>query len=185
MSLINDALQRAKQTQQAQQPTISNLELRPRDPIRRLNQGMPWLLPVFGLIAVAVAVAGIVLFRSWNRTAVVARPSPAEPASFAASVPVPPDVSSSPRAATTLANATGLPADRTGTNTSAAISNVPPTPVGPKLQGIFFSATHPAAIISGRTVYVGDEVAEFRVAAITPRSATLVSQGKTNILTLE
>ena len=39
-------------------------------------------------------------------------------------------------------------------------------------------------MLSGKTVFVGDKVGEFRVRAIDQESVTLVGAGQTNILTL-
>ncbi|MEY2410035.1 MAG: hypothetical protein QOF48_2705 [Verrucomicrobiota bacterium] len=48
--------------------------------------------------------------------------------------------------------------------------------MGHKLQGIFYSAANPSAIISGRTVFTGDRIAGgFRVEKITQQSVTLKS----------
>jgi hypothetical protein len=63
---------------------------------------------------------------------------------------------------------------------------VPPAPVKPalRLQGIAYSPVRPAAMISGKTLFIGDKTGEWRVVAIDQESATLVSAGQTNILTL-
>jgi hypothetical protein len=39
-------------------------------------------------------------------------------------------------------------------------------------------------MISGKTLFIGDKTGEWRVVAIDQESATLVSAGQTNILTL-
>lgn len=45
-----------------------------------------------------------------------------------------------------------------------------------KLQGIFYTASNPSAIINGRTVFTGDRlVGGFRVERISPKSVTLLS----------
>jgi hypothetical protein len=53
-----------------------------------------------------------------------------------------------------------------------------------KLQGIFFHPTKPAAMISGNTVYIGDQIGKWRVVAIDQHTATLAGGGVTNILKL-
>ncbi len=58
-------------------------------------------------------------------------------------------------------------------------------PALPKLQGIVFNPRRPSAVINGKTLFLGDRVAGFRVVAIGPDSATLVSGGQTNVLMLE
>jgi hypothetical protein len=67
------------------------------------------------------------------------------------------------------------------TNAAAAVASRPPEP---KLQGILFAATRPCAIVSGKTVFVGDQINEFRVAAISRDSVTLQSETATNVLSL-
>jgi hypothetical protein len=51
-----------------------------------------------------------------------------------------------------------------------------------QIQGIVSDPVHPYAIISGKTVYVGDAVNGQRVAAISPDTLTLVGNGQTNRL---
>ena len=60
----------------------------------------------------------------------------------------------------------------------------PPTPPEPKLQGILFAASRPWAIVNGKTVFVGDQIGEFRVTAISKDSVTLQSETATNVLSL-
>ncbi|MEJ2010399.1 MAG: hypothetical protein P8Z30_19970 [Acidobacteriota bacterium] len=58
-------------------------------------------------------------------------------------------------------------------------------PGPPKLQAIVFIPARPSAIVSGKTVVVGDRVNEFRVTAIRPDSITLVSESETNVLRMK
>ena len=65
-----------------------------------------------------------------------------------------------------------------------------PPPVSPqtpplRLQAIVFNPKRPSALISGKTVFVGDKVGNSRVVAIDQESATIAGAGKTNVLTLE
>jgi hypothetical protein len=53
-----------------------------------------------------------------------------------------------------------------------------------KLQGITYDRRRPSAVISGRTVFVGDRLRDMRVVSIQADSATLVGQGRTNVLSL-
>lgn len=55
---------------------------------------------------------------------------------------------------------------------------------GPKLQGISFNPAQPSAVVSGKTVYVGDAVGGFRVTQISMESVTMVSALATNVLSL-
>lgn len=57
-------------------------------------------------------------------------------------------------------------------------------PSGPRLQGIFYRASGPSAVIDAETVFVGDTVAGGRVKAIDRTSVTLERDGQTQVLTL-
>lgn len=51
----------------------------------------------------------------------------------------------------------------------------------PKLQGIFYSATAPTAIIDGKTVSPGDQVGPYSVQAISKSTVTLIGPDKKEI----
>lgn len=80
---------------------------------------------------------------------------------------------------------------------AVAVPNVPvtaptpaPAPVKPqfpevKLQGIFYLSTRPSALISGKTVFIGDQVQGTRVVTIERRSVTLEFDGQTKVLSME
>jgi hypothetical protein len=54
-----------------------------------------------------------------------------------------------------------------------------------RLQGIFYSSTKPSALVNGKTIFVGEEISGWRVAAIEPNSVFLQhANGETNILAL-
>ena len=69
------------------------------------------------------------------------------------------------------------------TNSATVAEAQPPKPPPLKLQGIVFSQ-RPSAVISGKTLFVGDRIREFRVFAITQDTALLVGGGRTNVLSL-
>ena len=50
------------------------------------------------------------------------------------------------------------------------------------MQGVAFDPVRPWAIVSGRTVYVGDLVKGVRVMGITSDSVTFGSHGQSNLL---
>ncbi|MCX6895595.1 MAG: hypothetical protein NTZ16_08895, partial [Verrucomicrobia bacterium] len=51
----------------------------------------------------------------------------------------------------------------------------PPSPPVPlRLQGILYSASKPAAILNGRTVWVGDHISGMTVSAIEPDRITVI-----------
>ena len=61
----------------------------------------------------------------------------------------------------------------------------PPLPVNPpeapKLQGILYSATAPAAILDGKIVHPGDKFGEYRVKSITKYAVILIGPDKKEI----
>jgi len=172
MSLINDALQRAKQTQQSRPPVVSNLELRPKENKGPQNKIPGWLLPVVGA---GVLLAGVVAFGPFFRKDVAARTAPETKPVVAKNNAIPASDS----------HASVKPAVSGLTNGSAGIPDMAPAPAPLRLQGIMFDPAHPSAMIKGKTVMVGDQIDEFVVTAISPTSATLVSAFKTNVLTLQ
>jgi hypothetical protein len=60
----------------------------------------------------------------------------------------------------------------------------PPKPAPLRLQAIIFSPKRPSAMISGKTLFVGDKLGDLRVVAIDQDSATLAGAGQTNVLSL-
>jgi len=56
---------------------------------------------------------------------------------------------------------------------------------GPKLQGIFFSANNPAAIINGKSMKVGDEADGVKVLEITKTSVRVQSGSEVRELTMK
>jgi MSHA biogenesis protein MshK len=69
--------------------------------------------------------------------------------------------------------------------TTAAIAPAPqPKPAPLRLQAIVFNPKRPSALISGKTLFLGDKLGDARVVAIDRESATLVGGGRTNVLSL-
>ena len=64
----------------------------------------------------------------------------------------------------------------------------PSAPIQPpqalKLQGILYSATKPAAILNGRTIFVGDHFSEMTVAEISQTQVTLIYSNQPIVLKL-
>jgi hypothetical protein len=205
MSLINDALKRAKQAQQqpAEPPAESNLHFRPAEPTQheRQNLGLGLVLP-----AACAVIALLVLFLAWQlaqragskEVVVNARaPKPVETASVAqpTAPPAPPvaEPATEPAAPDTMATEPvadePAPAPEPAIAPVVAVTEPPPPPPPPKpaplrLQAIVYHPSRPSAIISGKTLFVGERVGEFRVLRITPDSATVVGAGQTNVLSL-
>jgi hypothetical protein len=189
MSLINDALKRAQQTQEQNPPPTPPLEFRPAEansrPARRstlmfvaLSLVVVLLLGLTGTLIWYVSQARAANLRVAARTAETPPPSPppvmsAPPVAPApAVVPPPPPQFEHPEEPNT--NRVPVIADATEV--------IQPTVL--KLQGIAFDPQKPSAIINGRSLYLGDRVEKFRLVAISPVAVTLVSDTETNVLSL-
>lgn len=177
MSLTNDALKRAKQTQQDNPPATPPLEFRPVEPGQRERRRTSLLFVGFSLVVVAVV--GLCTSLAWY---VSQKSAPAllveasadhkqRAARTNAPTPTKPALVEIPEAANTN-NAT----------VSAGGEVVNPAPL--KLQGIFFNPKNPSAVVNGRTVYLGERVAGFFVLAMSPSSVTFANATSTNVLSL-
>ena len=208
MSLINDALKRARQAQQeAPPPPASNLEFRP---IEHEQYGRPRVgLAVPTLLALASV---LLLFLLWQAVRnpethepmeVKAR-TKASPAS-APKAPAVPAVTSASPAPVTVVEPVPSPSPALAkvsapeptispsnppvlvmvrTESTNPVATEVPKPPPPKLQTIVFHPTRPSVMINGKTLFVGDKVGEFRVRVIDQESVTLVGNGQTNVLNL-
>lgn len=167
MSQINDALNKAKQAPQRNQPNA----LPPMHPAAN-QDGSPaavWLVPaiVIFLIVAAIFFIGWAAAHNTVHDAQVAQ----QPISATQQV-------ESTRIDTILQN--------TNNNSDDTMVGVPPPPPPPppapiyvpKLQGIFYSATAPTAILDGKTVSVGDQFQQYQVKAITKDTVVLVGPDK-------
>ena len=210
MSLINDALKRAKEAQQQTSPPPSpQMQFQPVEPSQRALHSLGLLVPA--ALAV-VALLALIFVWQWAQARTAARerevraltprvakatiaPQTAKPSPALALPAVqpapPPQRSSRPAPATGVATTSTTPAspllateqDSKDTN-SPAIAPPPPTPPPLRLQAIVFNPKRPSALISGKTVFIGDRLGDSRVVAIDRESATLVGAGKTNFLTM-
>jgi len=219
MSLINEALRRARETQQRQPlPTPAGPPLQPveRTPARFSALGLPL---TFGIVFAAAALLLWEWVQQDRRGArVAARPPlhawPAAPEQAAATPPLAsslaqPASAPAPAALITAPVPATQPVGQPAASPAVAATPGPPLPVaapppapaatadsappGPepaskpplKLQGVIAHPTRPSALISGKLLFKGDRIEEFRVVAIEPRSVTLVGAGRTNVLTLD
>jgi len=212
MSLINDALNRAKQAQQNNPPPPPDLPFRPADPSPPQSSGRPILLIVVVLVVLGLAALLVVLAwpkRGAERTVADAMQSEApavetitpsaeapptnpvpvvEPA-FETPPPEPAPAVVPPPATVEPATPTNTPVvaatnDSPTNVTVAAADTTPPKPALPKLQGIFYRPERPSAVVSGKNVFIGSRVGEFHVLAITKESVTVGSATQTNVLSL-
>ena len=218
MSLVNDALRRAKEAQQqAAPPPPSQMQFRPVEPGQHLRHGLGLIVPV--ALAV-VALLALVLTWWWAQGHRMTEPREARAATrsdvqgTAAPQPVsapaaattmappsesspPPQSESRPSSAAGTADSPGATVPATAASPAAAKESeneathsaviapaAQPKPPPLRLQAIVFNPKRPSALISGKTVFIGDKLGDARVVAIDQDSATLVGAGKTNVLSL-
>jgi len=206
MSLINDALRRAKQAQQDAPPPPPGTQFRPVDPkTQSARHGVGLLLPA---LLAATGLLALLLFWELSRSnpplvartplVVSARTPPSVPVSDAVLEPAPVAEVSAQKspigsgtqsvtvalgsANTNLVSAVSDPAD---TNRTTAPEPAAPALPALKLQGIVYNPRRPSALINGRVTFLGDRVREYRVLAIRRDEVMLVGAGQTNVLSLE
>jgi hypothetical protein len=166
MSLINDALKRASQSP----PRDPQNPFPPLPPIAaRPASSNIWIIPAIVIIFIVIAgfmVGWVMMHRSVHNVAAVDAPPATAPAPVPTSVPPPATVA----AVQSVAEVVPPP----------VVVNPPtpplrPLPDAPKLQGIFYSPTAPAAIVNGKMVRPGDHFLNYRVAEITKDTVTLAA----------
>jgi hypothetical protein len=164
MSLINDALKRARDAQ-PQNPLSGAPSLPPVEPPQRDGPG--WMLPVafiLALLVIACIFMGVALMKRPAQPVVaktVETPSPAPPPAQPA-----PSPTVAPAPAPTPVPVLAPPP--VATNSPPATNAAPPKL---KLQGIIsLDPKHPTAIVNGKSVSVGDSIGGFRVKAISSSS---------------
>jgi hypothetical protein len=178
MSLINDALKKARTAQPAgaASSTADGPALRPLEAGTRGNGASIFTLPF--IIAVVLVLACVLLwawYRSGQVLVVHAKTTAATSRTVTTVMPV-----------ATIAKVATPSATEAGSANVLQVAQAP-KPAAPvyQLQGIFFSEKKPAAVINGDLVHVGSRVEQGRVVAIDEESATVVtSAGDTNVLVL-
>jgi hypothetical protein len=202
MSLINDALKRAKQAQQPQ-PTPPSFREAPLHVAPAPHSSHLWPMAL-GALGLAVIMAVVVVWYSIRH----------QPASIPSEVNLAPagvvkkslTVESSPQALIVKATMKTPPP----TSEPVASSESPPSPKNAvsapapvakpapaseplphkadfpsmRLQGILYNPKNPAAIINGRTLRVGEKISGVTVTAITQDKAMVTWNGMTNVLSL-
>jgi hypothetical protein len=190
MSLINDALKKARKAQ----PAGANADAPDLLPVEAATGGRGgsiFTLPF--IIAVVLVLAGVMLW-AWYRSGQVmvvrgnssAASQPSEPRAKAAPTVAPAKSETATTVTTASTPTTDTSANAGSTNVLLAATEAP-KPAGPvyKLEGIFYSAKKPSAVINGDLVHVGSRVEAGQVVAIDEESATVVtSAGETNLLVL-
>jgi hypothetical protein len=134
--------------------------------------------------AAAPAVSPVALSTRANHAATapdIKQPETATTINLSAITPIVPDLEPD-----TLPNVIVVKPDSASGLRSAIAPAVsaPPKPTVPKLQGIVYSPTRPSAMISGRTLFIGDKFGDQKVARIEADSVTLVSATRTNVMSL-
>jgi hypothetical protein len=196
MSLVNDALKKARKAQPAGASSADGPDLLPVDAGAGGRGGSIFTLPF--IIALMLVLAGVLIW-AWYRAGkgeLVVRGS-----TSAATVSVAPKASEptkivAPKVAATkmetaipgtmAASTPAMVASADGGSTNVLAAEAPkPLAVVYKLEGIFYSAKKPTAVINGDLVSVGSRVEAGRVVAIDEESATVVTEtGETNLLVL-
>jgi hypothetical protein len=170
MSLINDALKRARDSKRNQPPPGAP----PLQPVEAPACGSTrWLLVVAAILFLGAA--GFIL----GPASFGHKPSPAL-AVKKIEIPAPP-----PAAAATAPVVNAAPAVTNVNPPTVAVENPPPAaktnlPAAavvvekwPKVQGIVFNTAQPLAVVNGQTITVGERVGEFQVKQITQNSVVL------------
>jgi hypothetical protein len=189
MSLINDALKRA---QEAQRPdtrssvsSLRTIDTRPkaRPFLSRLLVVVIFLLLAAAFVFIGLAMTGRLVKKN------IAMPQISAPAPPVAAAVTPARQVTAPMPVVTAApvvpdQPAPVPAP---VPVAVAVVAVPPPPpyVFPDtlhVQGVAYDPVRPWAIVSGKTVYVGEMVKGVRVLAISRNSVTFGSHGQTNLL---
>jgi hypothetical protein len=205
MSLVNDALKRAKEAQQpTPAPPISGPPFQELDTVEDSGR---WITSPITMAVVAV-IALLLVWQALRRgdgasrsegesTLVSARSIVTPEAKPTAVEPLSPNPETAPGVPPhTMSPSSGhstniTPQSATGTTNelmSAAPQEVvpaaPPAPPPLKLQAVVWSPKRPSGMISGSTVFVGDKIQEFRVTKITQDSVTLSAGSEVKVLKL-
>ena len=145
MSLINDALKQAKQSQSQNPPSGAP----PLPPVEsKSSGGSGWILILAAILFVAAACffVGPMIFK--HQSALVPMTNSPEPVAVQVEPTNPPE--------------------KSATNTPAEIVEQ-----FPKVQGILFDAAlHPVAVVDRKTVHVGDMAGIYKVQKISRNSVT-------------
>ena len=197
MSLINDALKRASQSDRNRpRPAHTHTAMEPvadrRDRTLSLVLG--------ACVILALALAALFFWQWWNvglqtkikpiaDVAPKAAPAPVVPvASVAPVVPVAPVVHE------VVPPPVATPSPQPVVPTPVPVPAPAPPPAKPveekwpadlKVMGIFFSKTNPRALINGKTIHVGDLIAGIRVTKIENDRVTVEWNGRVKELMLE
>jgi len=190
MSLINDALKQAKQNQQSTPATPPPLEFKPVEAGQQRSRQSGLLIA--GLSIVLIAIVGLTTTLAWfisqkNSPAVIVQAAANRKPITQTNTPV-----SKPVLVSDDSPAAGAPEMDSPTAAKSELlvpesirtvaETIKPAPL--KLQGIFFNANNPSAVVNGRSVNLGERVGAFFVLGISPSTVTLANGSQTNVLSL-
>jgi hypothetical protein len=167
MSLINDALKRAKQFEKKQAPSIPPLET-PFVDGQITTKRPEWIVPVLLCTLAAAALFIGLAFLIFER-------KPAQQLTAAVVVPPPVQAIVTPKPSSPPAPVTNQTAAVTALVSAAP--SAPPSPPPLHVQGISYSNAKWQAIVNGRTVFVGDSVNGFRVSNISKNNVSFIAPG--------
>ena len=195
MSLINDALKRAQESQKKNPPPLAGAPLHSVTTERR--SALPLIVSAMILLLLGVVV-GVILQLNKREPAAKAAVALAQPAVRnsepqknvlpAPTVPVP--VANIPVATQPQSSPAPAPVAPPVTTDPTPKPPVQPSEVAPaqpawpklKLQGIFYIPRKPSVVINGKALFIGERVDDAQVVAITPENVTMVFAGQTNVL---
>ena len=208
MSLINDALKRAKQAQQ--ENPFGRQPAAPLQPVDYASRPNYFLRSAVALLAVmTLACSGWFFWKWWgsqgerrsvekSTAAKVDQPAQSKtlPSPRKSVIQVSTNIVFRPGAAATPkpgaeihsgpTNASDSPSQTSATASTPAVEPAaPPSPFADlKLRSIIYREDRPAAVINGDMLYVGDELRGARVVRIDRHSVTVERKGETNELLL-
>jgi len=197
MSLINDALKRAKETHQQNPRPTTPPDAPALVAAHSSRSGTPawiWFAIIFLLVGIGAFLIGQSMHKGGTPNsvgAVAARFSTEQPVTATAAIrdpsPAPTATATTPAASpVTVESGKGaiVPTPQTNTTDVVAVAAAPvPAPL--KLQSIIYDPKHPSAMINGKLLFPGDSFGDLRVQEIRRNGVTLVGAGKTNVLSLE
>lgn len=171
MSMINDALRKAKETQPDNTRPADGPAYRPAE------SKFPEPRPLFSLpflVIVLLLLAGFLITNfSVNEGPTLKVRARGRHAAAGETAPVPVTLAAIPVA---------QPAPTVTVETTPTPDVVAAEPTY-RLQGIVYNLKHPSAVINNRPVFIGERVGDARVTAISKETVTIVTlNGQTNVL---
>jgi hypothetical protein len=175
MSLINDALKRASQSDKNRPPQAAlPSPMQPVAGYRRTR--IPWLLAAFVMAVTGLALAGWFFWKWWESShpiVVAAAVAPVQTVVAAPPAPIAPETP--PPLAIPAQVAPVIPA-------TPAPDAKPSWPIALTVKAIFYSKTSPRALVNGRTVEPGDRIEGVLVTGIEQDRVLVSWNGETKEL---